>query len=264
MAGKAHRWSAPKWIALGVASLVLVGAAVFFVRAAATGDYDENSLMGKILANSDSAEHKKGSDGDGGTNVSLLSSTQEVPADADSAAATPAPGKATPTVEPTATPTNAQKKEEASKQTSAPSVTATPKQATTAAPTAAPTATPTVKPTATPNTATAWSDWVTKLPAGISSPIYSIESKQQYRYVYYIKISDDTYYQYDYGDGNYSDWTMDGSLCGTYSYSTKQVPSYSPPTYGDWKDGSPRNTYWEDDLGYGQAETRTVYRYKHN
>jgi hypothetical protein len=36
-AGSARKWSAPKWIALGVASLVLVGAVVFFARAAATG-----------------------------------------------------------------------------------------------------------------------------------------------------------------------------------------------------------------------------------
>ena len=111
-AGKTRKWSAPKWVALGVASLVLVSAAVFFVRAAVTGDYDENSLMGKILANSDSAEHKKGSDGDGGTNVSLLSSTQEVSATADSAAATPAQAGLTPTLEPTATPTNVPKKKD--------------------------------------------------------------------------------------------------------------------------------------------------------
>ncbi|MEN6340764.1 MAG: protein kinase [Clostridiaceae bacterium] len=156
-AGSARRWSTPKWIALGVASLVLISATVFFARAAVTGDYDENSLVGKILANSNASERAHDSDGEGGTNVSLLSSTQEVPATADGAAATPTQEDVTPTQEPTvtpaATPTNAPKREGSSEPTSAPKLaaTATPKQAATATPkptaTAAPTPTP--KPTAT-------------------------------------------------------------------------------------------------------------------
>ena len=264
-AGKTRKWSAPKWVALGVASLVLVSAAVFFVRAAATGDYDENSLMGKILANSDSAEHKKGSDGDGGTNVSLLSSTQEVSPTAAE------PDKATPTLEPTATPTSVPKKEASSEPTSAPKVTATPKQAatqvpSTTTPTAKPTATPTVKPTATPtsSTATAWSDWVTKLPGGVSSPTYSIESKNQYRTVTYTYYKDDTMYKYDLGDGRYL-YSSDASLCGTYPYDTIVTRRFSP-TYYSWIDGDAvAYTPSLGDLDYYEGvETRTVYRYKHN
>ena len=285
-AGKTRKWGTPKWVALGVASLVLVSAAVFFVRAAATGDYDENSLVGKILSNAGSAEHKKGSDGDGGSNIALLNDAEKVSPTASSAA-TSAPGKATPTTAtPTATPTNTPKKEEGSKQTSAPGVTATPKQAATqapatavpttnptASPTAAPTptktpkptATPTPKPTVTPNTATSWSDWVTKLPGGVSSPTYSIESKNQYRTVYYTYTGLTTIYKYDYGDGTSSNWTMDSSLCGTYPYTTQETGLFSA-SYGSWIDGDAVAYRPEYDGPHDLegVETRTVYRYKHN
>lgn len=267
--GKARKWSAPKWIALGVASLVLVSAVVFFARAAVTGDYDENSLIGKILANSDSAERKHGSDGDGGTDVVLKSDSQQASPTADSAAATPAQEGATPTPEPTATPTNVPEKEGSSEPTSAPKVTATPKQAatqapTTATPTAKPTATPTVKPSATSGTATAWSDWVTKLPGGVSSPTYSIESKNQYRAVTYTYYQDDTLYKYDKGDGTYI-YSTEADLCGTYPYETIVTRRFRPG-YNIWIDGDAvAYTPTLGDLDYYEGvETRTVYRYKHN
>jgi serine/threonine protein kinase len=268
-AGKARKWSTPTWIALGVVSLVLVSAVVFFTRAAATGDYDENSLMGKILANSDSAEHKKGSDGDGGTNIALLSSTEEVSPTATGAAATPAPEKATPTAEPTATPTSIPEKEGSSEPTSAPKVTATPKQAATqapvtATPTAKPTATPTAKPTATSGTAPAWSDWVAKLPSGVSSPTYSIDSKNQYRTVTYSYYKDDILYKYDEGDGTYI-YSTEADLCGTYPYETIVTRRFMP-SYNIWMDGNA--TAYTPALGdldyYEGVETRTVYRYKLN
>ena len=251
--GKARKWSTPKWIALGVASLVLVGAVVFFGRAAATGDYDENSLMGKILANSDSAERKHTSDGDSGIDVVLKSDSQQASPTATSAAATPTPERATPTVEPTVTPsptptakpTNTPKKDAGSDPTSAPKVTATP----------APTAVP----------ATSWSGWVDKLPAGVSSPAYSIESKPQYRIVNYIFDRLETDYRYYYDDGTVSDWTNDSSLCGTYRYDTFPH-SYWHITRDTWQDGS--ETAYEPDRNeyrnYQGIEVRTVYRYKLN
>lgn len=251
--GKARKWSTPKWIALGVASLVLVGAVVFFGRAAATGDYDESSLIGKILANSDSAERKHTSDGDSGIDVVLKSDSQQASPTATSAAATPTPERATPTVEPTVTPsptpttkpTNTPKKDAGSDPTSAPKVTATP----------APTAVP----------ATSWSGWVSNLPAGVSAPAYSIESKSQYRIEYITFKGEVTFYKYDYGDGTFSNWTTDSSLCGTYAYTTDQGNSYSS-TYGEWIDGE--NTAYDPVLwaqhDYQGVEVRTVYRYKLN
>ncbi|HWQ07180.1 MAG TPA: protein kinase, partial [Feifaniaceae bacterium] len=251
-AGSARRWSTPKWVALGVASLVLVSAAVFFAQAAVTGDYDENSLVGKILANSNASERAHDSDGEGGTNVSLLSSTQEVPATAISAAATPAQEDVTPTQEPTvtpaATPTNAPKREGSSEPTSAPKLaaTATPKQAATATPkptaTAAPTPTatatakPKATPTATPSTSKTWSGWATSYPSYVNSIDYFFETKTQYRNVTYTYTGTTTYYQYTYEDGSLSDWTTDASLCGTYSFSTKSEYSWST-SYSAWIDG---------------------------
>lgn len=252
-AGRTRKWSTPKWVALGVASLVLVSAVVLFARAATTGDYDENSLVGKILANSDSAEHKKGSDGDGGTNIALFSSTAQVSPTATGAAATPAPEKTTPTAEPTVTPsptptakpTNTPKRDVGSDPTSAPKVTATP----------APTAVP----------ATSWSGWVEKLPGGVSAPAYSIENKSQYRIVNYFFDRLETEYRYYFDDGTVSEWTTDSSLCGTYRYDTRPC-TYWNINYESWQDGS--QTAYEPNLtehrDYQGIETRTVYRYKLN
>lgn len=243
--GRTRKWSTPKWVALGVASLVLVSAVVFFARAATTGDYDENSLVGRILANSDSAEHKKGSDGDGGTNIALLNDAEKVSPTASGAAATPAPGKATPTVTPSPTPTvkptNTPKRDVGSDPASVPKV------------------------TATDVPATSWSDWEIELPAGVSSPEYSVESKSQYRIVNYIFDRLETDYRYYFDDGTVSDWTTDSSLCGTYRYDTCPH-SYWHITEESWQDGN-KAAYEPDRAEYRDyqgVETRTVYRYKHN
>jgi len=276
-AGRARKWSTPKWVALGVASLVLVSAAVFFARAATTGDYDENNLVGKILANSDSAEHKKGSDGDGGTNVALLSSTAQVSPTATGAAATPAPGKTTSTIEPTATPTNVPSKEEGSMQTSAPSVTATPKQAAatqapaTAVPTAIPTEAATAKPAVSPSTATAWSSWTEIPPYYATPPAYTVESKDQYRDVNY-NYYEYTQYRYlietDSGQ-RWTDWVNNNTaavFASNVISTESRIVIYYDESYGSWTDGT--KTAYTPSLteakNYQGIQVRVLYRYKHN
>lgn len=260
--GKARKWSTPKWIALGVASLVLVSAVVFFAQAAVTGDYDENSLIGKILANSDSAERKHTSDGDSGTNVVLKSDSQQTSPTATSAAATPAPEKATPTVEPTATPTNVPEKEGSSEPTSAPKATATPK--------ATAEVTPVPVPTSTTGAATGWSTWVTSLPGGVSAPTYTVESKNQYRDVSYFYLEKTQYRTLiDTVDRQYwTDWSDDSSVLyanNVVGWESRSVGSYITQ-YGSWVDGvkAAYTPSLSEPKDYQGVETRTVYRYKHN
>ncbi|MEN6595893.1 MAG: protein kinase [Clostridiaceae bacterium] len=263
-AGSARRWSTPKWIALGAVSLVLISATVFFARAAVTGDYDENSLVGKILANSNASERAHDSDGEGGTNVSLLSSTQEVPATAISAAATPAQEDVTPTQEPTVTPVGGSAREESNEPTTTPKVTSTPKLTSTVAPTSTP------KTPSSPGTATDWSNWSTNLPGGISAPAYTIESKNQYREVNYYYTEGVQYralIETESGQ-SWTDWTFDFSI--VYGYGVIESESREAPQYitdaGSWVDGtkSASRPSFSEPIDYVGVETRTVYRYKHN